>query len=135
MLTRGEIEQQALVRDAVKDNYRFSTYDVSIHQIIAPDGSPVSSYKLPPMGTVEVISLERLWLPADICALAHVKTSLCNDGLLTLNTGIVDPGWRGRVSSFILNFSKNDHLLTTGDVFLRISFHKLAASDPTVFRD
>jgi hypothetical protein len=55
---------------------------------------------------------------------------MCNDGLLTLNTGIVDPGWHGRVSSFILNFGKDKHPLVKGDVFLRITFHKLSAEDP-----
>jgi|HubBroStandDraft_6_1064221.scaffolds.fasta_scaffold387416_2 deoxycytidine triphosphate deaminase len=135
MLNRMEIEQLELIHEAVEANYRFSTYDVSISHIITSDGLPVETYKLPPMGIIEVISAERLWLPADICAVAHVKTGLCNEGLLTLNTGIVDPGWRGRVSSYILNFSKNDHLLLAGEVFLRITFHKLNASDPRNFTD
>ena len=47
-------------------------------------------------------------IPSNMCCLAHVKTSLCNEGLLTLNTGIIDPDWNGRVSSFILNFGKDE---------------------------
>jgi deoxycytidine triphosphate deaminase len=128
MLRTNRIEELKLVDQAVSSNYRAASYDPSIGKIITPDGEEVDSYKLPPMGIVEVISRERLRVPSNMCCLAHVKTSLCNEGLLTLNTGIVDPNWNGRVSSFILNFGKDDRLLLSGDVFLRITFHELSSS-------
>jgi hypothetical protein len=64
MLVRKEIEDNKLVDGGSKDNFRFSTYDVSIGQIIDPEGKPVTEYNLPPMGIVEVISKNCRFLPA-----------------------------------------------------------------------
>ncbi|MGX1348237.1 dUTPase [Bradyrhizobium elkanii] len=128
MLQADSIVALNIVEDATQANYRAASYDIAIWKIVAPGGEELESYKLPPMGIVEVISKERFRIPEKVCCLAHVKTSLCNEGLLTLNTGLIDPGWNGRLSSFILNFGKDDRLLLSGDVFLRITFHELSFS-------
>ena len=60
---------------------------------------------MPPQGIVQVVSSERVKVPSTITGLATVKTSLCNEGLLALNIGIIDPGYEGAISSFLLNFS------------------------------
>ncbi|MBR1217502.1 hypothetical protein JQ557_05860 [Bradyrhizobium sp. U87765 SZCCT0131] len=127
MLIAKEFERIGLVVDGVRDQYRSASYDPTIWKIITPNGDEVDSYKLPPMGIVEVVSKERFRIPVGLCCLAHVKTSLCNEGLLTLNTGIIDPGWNGRVSSFILNFGKDDRLLLQGGVFLRVTLHRMSS--------
>jgi hypothetical protein len=131
MLRTDRVKELNLIDEAIPTNFRASSYDPSIWKIITPEGEEVDSYKLPPMGIVEVISRERFRIPPKMCCLAHVKTSLCNEGLLTLNTGIVDPSWNGRVSSFILNFGKDDRLLLSGDIFLRVTFHELSISTST----
>jgi hypothetical protein len=131
MLRTDRVKELNLIDEAIPTNFRASSYDPSIWKIITPEGEEVDSYKLPPMGIVEVISRERFRIPPKMCCLAHVKTSLCNEGLLTLNTGIVDPGWNGRVSSFILNFGKDDRLLLSGDIFLRVTFHELSIPTST----
>jgi deoxycytidine triphosphate deaminase len=97
MLRTDRVKELNLIDEAIPSNYRASSYDPSIWKIITPEGEEVDSYKLPPMGIVEVISRERFRIPPKMCCLAHVKTSLCNEGLLTLNTGIIDPSWNGRV--------------------------------------
>src|SRR5260370_24267431 len=117
MLGTDRVKELNLIDEAIPSNYRASSYDPSIWKIITPEGEEVDSYELPPMGIVEVISRERFRIPSAMCCLAHVKTSLCNDGPSTLNTGIVDPSWNGRVSSFILHFLKDDPLLLSADIF------------------
>jgi hypothetical protein len=89
---------------------------------MAPWSTPTVS---PAQGIAEVVSQERVCVPHDISGFALVKTSLFNEGLLALNIGIIDPGWNGKISSFLTNFGKNDRLLTKGDVFLRLTFHPL----------
>jgi hypothetical protein len=54
--------------------------------------------------------------------LATVKTGLCNEGLLALNIGIIDPGYEGPISSFLVNFSSVPRVLTRGEPFLRLQF-------------
>ena len=133
MLNANLIRDLNLISGAIPSNFRKASYDPTIWKIITPDGDETDSYKLPPMGIVEVVSKERFRVPPEMCCLAHVKTSLCNEGLLTLNTGIIDPEWDGRVSSFILNFGKDDRLLLSGNIFLRLTFHELSASPSVEF--
>jgi len=132
MLTGVEIKQRALVQGGEDSSYRAASYDLRIGKLIKPDGEVTDSYTLPAQGIVEVISKERVNIPGDVAGFAMVKTSLCNEGLLALNIGILDPGWNGPISSFLINFGKNERLLTSDEVFLRLTFHQLSAATPLV---
>jgi hypothetical protein len=61
---------------------------------------------------------------------------MCNDGILVLNTGIVDPGYEGLLSTTAINFDAKHIEIRNGDPFLRLVVHKLEPSkgrrpDPT----
>jgi dUTPase len=77
---------------------------------------------MPPQGIVQVVSKEQVKLPSDMTGLAYVKTRLCNEGLLTLNIGIIDPGYEGNISSLLVNFSNRTVVLCRGQTFLRLQF-------------
>jgi len=98
---------------------------IKIGKIINHKGRAVDSLVLEPQGIAHLISEEDVNLPPDICALAHVLTRKCNQGLLTLNIGVVDPGWEGKISTSVLNFSSEKRLLTKGDSFMRLTFHRV----------
>jgi hypothetical protein len=53
-----------------------------------------------------------------------VKTSLCNEGILALNIGIVDPGFSGPLQCTLVNFGKRRYRLKAGTIFGRITFHE-----------
>jgi dUTPase len=80
------------------------------------------TYDLPPQGIVLVISQEAVIIPKNIAGFAMVKTGLCNDGVLAINIGILDPNYSGPISSFLINFGKNKYALREGSVFLRLTF-------------
>jgi hypothetical protein len=96
-----------------------------IGEIITHKGDSVESLMLEPQGIAHLISEECVDLPDNICGMAHVLTGMCNEGLLTLNIGIVDPGWKNRLSTPVLNFSSEKRLLQKGDVFIRITYHRI----------
>ena len=73
---------------------------------------------------VEVISIETIKVPQNVAGYASVKTGLSRQGLLALNTGILDPGYEGPLSATVVNFGKSDSLLNHGDTFLRLTFHE-----------
>ena len=98
---------------------------LTIGMIVDHNGKERSSLVLEPQGIAHLISDEPLCLPDNVCALAHVLTRKCNDGLLTLNIGVIDPGWNGKISTSILNFSSSNRLLSKGDKFLRVTFHNI----------
>jgi len=125
MLTGEAIRQRGIVTHAVDTSWRAASYDLRIGKLIDPDGKVVDQYKLPPRGIVEVISKERIAVPQGISGSAMVKTSLCNDGILALGIGLIDPGWDGPISSFLINFGKSPRLLSVDDIFLRTTYHTL----------
>ena len=131
MLTGESIRAAGLVLDGLDAGYRGSSYDVHIEDIIADDGALRDSFKMPPQGIVQVISRERVRVPTGMTGLANVKTGLCNEGLLALNSGVIDPGYEGRISSFLLNFSNKPRLLTRGEAFLRLQFMIMAEDTAT----
>lgn len=131
LMNADEIRRNIGIDDRSDKNFRNASYDVRIGRIILPDGKVIpaksgesASFRLPPQGLVEVVSKEKINLPPNIAGYAMVKTSLCNAGILPLNIGIIDPRYNGYLSSALLNFSKNEYLLRTDDVFLRLTFHQ-----------
>lgn len=125
MLSGSQIKDAGLIIDGQDDCYRGASYDLRIKSVLKNDGKVDEEYTLPAQGIIEVVSLERIKLPKNIAGFAMVKTSLCNEGILALNIGIIDPGWDGPLSSFLVNFGKNERLLAKGDVFLRLTFQML----------
>ncbi len=130
LLSGEEIKSLTLVENSVDENlYRASTYDLSIGEIIpAAPSSGGFEYKLPPGGTVRVVSKESLKLPNNITGHALLKNELCRKGILALNIGVIDPGFQGPISSTLINFGRGDFVVKQGASFLRISFHRCPPS-------
>ncbi len=124
MLNSNEIQTRSLVEDAEPSAYRRAGYDSTVGAIVDSNGQEHESFILKPGGVVEVVSAERIHLPDDVCGYAFVKTSLCDEGVLALNIGIIDPGYRGPLSTTLVNFGSQGHLVSPGDPFLRLSFHE-----------
>jgi dUTPase len=133
ILDDTKIKELNLVHNATESLFRSASYDLTIGSIITADGEVVSEHALAPQGIVKVISQETVDMPADITGYVHVKTQLCNEGVLTLNIGIVDPCFKGPLQSTVLNFGKNIYRLHKGAVFGRITFHQqICAGKKTV---
>ena len=118
------IKSMSLVRNAIDGGYKVASYDLTVEHVVTPDGKVVSEHELAPQGMVKVISRETITLPANITAYVHVKTGLCNQGVLALNIGIVDPCFSGPLQSTLINFGKKTYFVKSGSVFGRITFHK-----------
>jgi deoxycytidine triphosphate deaminase len=124
LLNDQEIRTYGLIEDYAddKEHFRAASYDIRIGTIITVKGKEVKEMRLKPQGIVEVVSREKVSLPMKVGGFAMVKTSLCNQGILPLNIGIIDPGYNGYLSTTLLNFGKKEFRLKTDQVFLRISF-------------
>tara|TARA_B100000678_G_scaffold278368_1_gene273054 strand:- start:1712 stop:2506 length:795 start_codon:yes stop_codon:yes gene_type:complete len=127
-LNAEAVKELGIVQSASDSQYRSIGYDLSVGNIVLPSGELTTRYKLPPQGIIEVISLERLHMPSDTYANVLIKTGLSNDGLLALGIGLVDPGYKGRLSSFIVNFSKDPQIIERGQSFLRCVFYRVEKS-------
>ena len=123
LLNKQEILARKLITDSAPNRFRNASYDLEIGRIIDVDGHILKEAVLEPQGMVRVISREKVKLPGDISGCAHVKTSLTDQGILATNIGIVDPDYKGFLSSTLINVGKTRHPLAVGDVFLRLVFH------------
>jgi dUTPase len=130
LLSGEEIKSLGLVVNSTDDNlFRASTYDLSVGEIIpAGSASGGAEYRLPSGGTVRVVSRESVKLPNEVTGHALLKNELCRKGVLAINIGVIDPGFEGPLSSILINFGRGDFVVTQGDPFLRISFHRCPAS-------
>jgi deoxycytidine triphosphate deaminase len=123
LMSREEIQAEGVIQDASADMYQAASYNLRVGRIILPDGKKEEAYQVQPLGMVKVVSLERLNLPKNVLGYATVKTGLSSDGILAINIGLVDPEYKGLLSSILINFSKNAYHLQRGDEFLRLTFH------------
>jgi len=130
VLSKASISARKLISGEVSKSLREGSYDLTIKDFITPDGKVVGEYLLPAQGIVKVVSAEEVRLPADVIGYVLVKTKLCNEGVLALNIGIVDPGFEGPLQSALINFGKSDIRLHAGEVFSRITFHTLDVLNP-----
>jgi len=73
-----------------------------------------------------VISLERLVLPADICARIGSKRALSYDGVILLTGSLVDPGYEGHLLFGLYNASQRRVLVRQGRKICNIVFERLA---------
>ena len=128
MLNRDEIASLGIIIGGAENQQRAASYDVRVGTDIAiqADGKvhvDEEFYKVEPHGMVEVISRETIKIPANVAGYASVMTRLAREGLLALNTGILDPGYQGPVSAVMVNFGNTPKCLKRDDPFLRLTFH------------
>lgn len=132
ILTDREIKHYGLVGNARESSVRASTYDATVGKIIS-EGKVLTddSFDLPRRGIVWVVSNEIFTLPETITGLATLRTTWTHRGILALNLGIIDPGYRGPLATALVNFGNNDFQISIGDPFFRIIFQIHAIPEQT----
>jgi deoxycytidine triphosphate deaminase len=125
LLNRDEILTRDIIERAQDGHFRMASYDVSIGELIGSSGESADSLVISPQQMIMVVSEERVSLPKDIAGYAMPKTGLSNEGILALSTGIIDPCYKGRVASILINFGKTPQRLSKGASFLRLTFHQI----------
>jgi deoxycytidine triphosphate deaminase len=113
------------VVDSDEASVRPASYDLRVGKVIIEGKEFEGSVNIRPQQMFIIVSQESVEMPVDHVAYAMPKTSLCNEGILALNTGIVDPGYRGKLSTTAINFERNTYVLHTGTPFLRLVLHPL----------
>jgi deoxycytidine triphosphate deaminase len=129
VLNNRQLAELGIIQDGQPENFRAISYDLTIGKVIVTTGRKRNSVILKPQGIVEVVSRETVKVPKNVVGYAMVKTSLCSEGILPLNIGIIDPGYEGPLSATLLNFGKKPFALSRGKVFLRLTFHDCEESE------
>jgi len=125
-LTGKEIFDQGFIPDGTQAQIRDASYDLSVDRVIRGGKENTENVlRIMPQEIVILVSRETVSVKPGHVGYAMPKTTLCNRGILALNTGIVDPGYKGKLSSTAINFCAEPVELKRGESFLRLVFHKL----------
>src|SRR5947208_2986327 len=107
-ITGGE-----LLVNAVNASIQPASYDLRVGtifregQIINADHPEhARQFSIQPGELVSIFTLEELKLPADIAGFAFAMNALSSQGLLVLNPGHVDPGYKGPLTVKAINLRK-----------------------------
>ncbi|MDX2303860.1 MAG: hypothetical protein NW226_13725 [Microscillaceae bacterium] len=82
-------------------------------------------YCIRPSEVLIIKTKEQVKIPLDICASYTSLQSLASKGLLLINSSIVEPGYEGYLSCFIVNFSKQDICFEKDQEIVKLVFYKL----------
>lgn len=134
LLNKTEVISKQIIRGGSPNGWRDTTYDATVGRIIDKDGLfDGVTYKLKPRGIVWLVSDERYHLPNNVTGITTLRTTWTKVGILTLTVGIVDPGYKGPLSTAVINFSGQTFSINKGDNFFRTAFfeHQIESEDKT----
>jgi deoxycytidine triphosphate deaminase len=80
---------------------------------------------LKPTQTLVVCTKEFVHMPNDLCATYGPLFRLSKKGVMLLNASVVEPGYNGPLSCFLVNFSSTDVVLFPDDPVAKICFSML----------
>jgi deoxycytidine triphosphate deaminase len=131
-LTGQEIFAKCIKMGGTIETARDASYDLTVEQVVRQGKAEVpETFTVEPQEMFILISSEYISVPPGHVGYAMPKTSLCNRGLLVLNTGIIDPDYEGKLSSTVINFREKPLQLKKGEPFLRIVIHELKQQPAT----
>ncbi len=136
MLTNSEIIQELVDKNRIinysKDRLEAASYDMVIGTIFKggkiinasrPEGRvPIN---IAPGEVVTMLTLEEIDLPDNIAATAYAMNSQSSEGLLVLNPGHIDPGYKGPLTIVAVNLRKVTLPLLLGEPIFTVVFERL----------
>lgn len=128
------ISQQRLIANSCENSIQGASYDLRVGTIFYSktltgrdcicEAPP--SIRLMPGELVSIFTMEDLDLPLNICGAAFGLNSKTSKGLLVMNSGHVDPGFRGPLTVTAINMTKLPLTLRVGDPILTVIFERLS---------
>ncbi len=76
------------------------------------------------------VTHEEVIMPDSLCGTVYSRNSLAGQGILALNAGHVDPGYRGQIMIRLINLRASPWTLTLGSAIFTIVFQTLEGDRP-----
>ena len=90
------------------------------------------AWQIGPSEVLVVRTTERVKMPNDLCATYAPLYRLSRQGVMLLNASLVEPGYDGPLSCFLVNFSSQTIAITPNGPIAKITFHGLEKSPHTL---
>lgn len=135
-----EIDLGALIHNADKNRIQACSYDMRIGTVFK-DGQVVNAshtdahkqFIVQPGEIISLFTEEELDLPADIEATAFAMNEQSSRGLLVLNPGHVDPGFKGPLTVMALNLRRVPLAIGRGAPIFTVIFERLPISSTSPY--
>ncbi len=126
ILSQEEVKNAKILKDPILENFNGPCYNLTIDKIytLDKDCEGLDKIELEPRGQVLIITHEDFNLPENVIGYTTVKNSLSIQGIYALNIGIVDPSYKGPISTILMNFGNKKKLIKRGTQVLRMTFHR-----------
>jgi deoxycytidine triphosphate deaminase len=142
ILTRIAADQ--LLSDHVPGNVRNCAYTLRAGKIFLPEtgeedvlNAPAVArrhhvWQIGPSEVLVVRTRERVRMPDDLCATYAPLYRLSRQGVMLLNASLVEPGYDGPLSCFLVNFSSQTITIGPNDPIAKITFVRLSRPPATL---
>ena len=130
-----ELANQRLIINGDPNCVEACSYDMRVGTIFR-EGVRISGARgqaiLQPGDIVSLFTFEELDLPSDIAATAFAINAMSSEGLLVLNPGHVDPGFKGPLTVRAINIRATPKAIGVGTKIFTVIFERLpkATSEP-----
>ncbi|MDQ3813408.1 MAG: hypothetical protein M3347_05600 [Armatimonadota bacterium] len=100
---------------------------------IGNQGERRLTWSIKPSETLVIMTRESITMPRDLYATYGSLHHLAQKGLLLVNASIVEPGYQGPLSCFLVNFSRQTIHIAPDDPIAKICFHPLSAAPQNLY--
>lgn len=113
------------------------SYKVRIGKLIKPetgeiiDFQSLLSFSLEPSEIILFESIEKINLPYNITASYSALYSVASEGILLINSSMIEPGYSGLLSGVLLNFSSKKFVITREREIAKLNFYQTDEPDNT----
>jgi deoxycytidine triphosphate deaminase len=131
----AELKHSRLITKGIVGNVEACSYDLRVGTIFK-EGQIIRGEQgqviLQPGDIISLFTLEELNLPADIAATAFAMNAMSSQGILVLNPGHVDPGYKGPLTVRVINLRATPKSIDLGTKIFTVVFERLpkATSQP-----
>jgi len=109
-------------------NVQPSSIDLTVKLIHLPDANKVKrSHKIDPGETVILEVNEVFSLSNEISGIVFPKNNLSKNGIIMTNPGHIDPGYKGILTLYLVNMSKQTFILRERDAVARLLLFKTSS--------
>lgn len=122
--------KNGLISNYVQDNIKNCSYKIRIGKLIKPETGDIidfnssQSFCLEPSEIILFESIETIKLPYNITASYSALYSVASEGILLINSSMIEPGYSGLLSGVLLNFSSNKFVITKGREIAKLNFYQ-----------
>lgn len=127
---QNKIANNNLISNSESNHIKNCSYKVRIGKLIRPETGEVinlqsvDSFCLEPSEIILFESIEEVKLPYNITASYSALYSVASEGILLINSSMIEPGYSGLLSGVLLNFSSNKFVITKNFEIAKLNFYQ-----------